>query len=134
MKYQIGIAMVFFAAVLLFAGASIRNPKNFLAALAFPDSITAEELKAEYQNKKVKVLIVPGHDDESKGGAQFQGRREADLNVQLAKELFELFKTDPHFEIFLTRDESGYYPEFSNYFSKIYYFLIHLIAQKVSSS
>lgn len=120
MKYRLGIAILFFAVILFFAGSPIRNPKNFLASLVFPDSITAQELKEKYQSRKVKVLIVPGHDDESRGGAQFQGIREADLNLSLAKELFQLFNDDSHFEAFLTRDESGYRPEFYNYFTQDY--------------
>jgi len=102
----------------------IRNHKNFLATLVFPESITSAELKEKYQTIKVKILIVPGHDDESKGGAQFQGTREADLNLRLASELFQLFNADSHFEVFLTRDETGYRPEFSSYFSRDYFNII----------
>lgn len=118
MQYRLGIAIIFLGIILFFTGALVIHDNKFLAALIFPESITPEELKEKYQNKNFKILIVPGHDNESKSGSQFEGIREKNLNLELASELFELFNADSHFEVFLTRDESGYRNEFSRYFSE----------------
>ena len=47
----------------------------------FAQGVLSEaDLKAKYQENKVKILIVPGHDDESKTGTSFAGLYERDLN------------------------------------------------------
>lgn len=117
MNYRFGIVLFFFAAVLISLGtAAIYNRGNLLA-LFFPESITVGELKAKYQTQHVRVLIVPGHDNEF-SGTQFRGTREADVTLRLGSELFKLFAADPKFQVFVTRDEHGYVPEFSNYFAQ----------------
>lgn len=78
------------------------------AVSAYPEVVTPEYLKDKYGTKPVKILIVPGHDDETLGGTVFRGFREADLNVKLGKELEKFFEADDNFEVFLARDESGY--------------------------
>ena len=95
MKYCLGIAIVFFTVILFFTGGKIAQA-----------------------NDKIKILIVPGHDNESAGGTQFRGMKEADLNLLVASKIFKLFDVDPKFQAFITRDQKGYKPEFSNYFSE----------------
>lgn len=83
----------------------------------FAQGVLSEaDLKSKYQENKVKILIVPGHDDESKTGTSFAGLYERDLNLQLAKGIYKLFKKDSHFSVFITRDNNGYLPQFSDYF------------------
>ena len=77
---------------------------------------TSPYLKNQFESsKKIKVLIVPGHDKESVG-AEFNGVKETDLTAMTGRFLFELFKNDDKFEVFLTRDENGYSKEFASYF------------------
>ena len=83
----------------------------------FAQGVLSEaNLKAKYQENKVKILIVPGHDDESKTGTSFAGLYERDLNLQLAKGIYKLFQKDKHFSVFITRDNNGYLPVFADYF------------------
>ncbi|HLP44215.1 MAG TPA: N-acetylmuramoyl-L-alanine amidase [Candidatus Nanoarchaeia archaeon] len=65
--------------------------------------------------KKLKVLIVPGHDDES-SGAQFNHVREADLTVELGEELYRLLQQDSSLNVSLLRTKDGYDPEFYSYY------------------
>ncbi len=67
-------------------------------------------------NAPYKILIVPGHDDESYG-AIFNGVKEADMNVKLGLYLYNLLKKDKKFKVFITRDWQGYTKEFSDYFA-----------------
>ena len=65
----------------------------------------------------VKILIVPGHDDEA-WGTQFKNVKEADMNVKLGLMLYNKLKKDKNFEVYITRDWEDYRPEFKEYFSK----------------
>lgn len=72
--------------------------------------------KQKYLDKKLKVLIVPGHDKEF-FGTQFKAIKEETFNLQLATDLYNYFNSDPHFEAYITRDSKGYLPVFQNYFT-----------------
>jgi N-acetylmuramoyl-L-alanine amidase len=63
----------------------------------------------------IKILLVPGHDDES-WGAQYGNLKEADMNLKLALSIYDLLKKDPRFQVYITRTWQGYTPEFANYF------------------
>ena len=67
--------------------------------------------------KPIRILIVPGHDNEV-WGAEYGNLKEADMNLALATEIFNIFKKDKRFEVYITRDQNGYVKEFSDYFSK----------------
>src|SRR3989344_8762130 len=89
---------------------------NFLAALFFPESITTAELKQHYADQRLKILIVPGHDNEN-WGTEFRNIREADLTLKTAEQLQRFLNQNPAFQVFVTRDQRGYAPLFENYFS-----------------
>ena len=100
----------------------IRGAKNFIASVFFTDSTTTEALKEHYSvaektKSKIKLLIVAGHDDEF-GGTEFRGVKEAKINLDLALNLAEFFKSNDKFEVTLVRDKNGYNPIFSDYFGK----------------
>jgi N-acetylmuramoyl-L-alanine amidase len=63
----------------------------------------------------IKILLVPGHDDEI-WGAQYGNLKEADMNVKLALTIYDLLKKDPRFVVYITRNWQGYTPEFAKYF------------------
>ncbi len=88
-----------------------------LASLVFPISITPEDLRAKHDTSKVRVLIVPGHDNK-KSGASFGGVREADLTLQAAEELYRFLDRNNRFEVFSARDffSGEYTPELDAYF------------------
>jgi peptidoglycan hydrolase-like protein with peptidoglycan-binding domain len=91
---------------------------NALAAASLPKGISLSELTQKYNDRKFRILIVPGHDDDAlSGGTSFGALKEADLNLQLAKKLAGFFRGDSHFIVFLSRDDSGYSPVLQDYFA-----------------
>jgi len=73
--------------------------------------VIAQKEETEQSKKgvidKTKILIVPGHDDEFYG-TEYQGVREADLNLIVAEKLYDLLQDDTRFNIQLTRNKLGY--------------------------
>jgi len=67
-------------------------------------------------NEQVRILIVPGHDDQI-WGSQYGNLKEANLNLKLATNIYDLLKKDQRFQVFITRDNDGYTKEFVDYFS-----------------
>lgn len=101
---------------------SFDDMRRAVAGVFFVDSITAGELKEAYAKAlkgdgKVKILIVPGHDD-AHWGTEFNGVREADLTVQVGEELAAQFVKHPAYEVTLLRDHTGYLPAFEKYFTE----------------
>ncbi len=84
--------------------ASIIN-KNSIETKDIVKKFTSDSSK-----KKVKVMIVAGHDDQN-SGAYFNGFREADLNLKLAIELDNLMASEK-IDTFLIRDEKGFNKKF----------------------
>lgn len=64
-----------------------------------------------------KILLVPGHDNEV-WGAQYGNIKEADMNLVLATQIYNILKKDKRFEVYITRDKNGYTKEFVDYFAK----------------
>lgn len=91
-----------------------------LASVFFTNSSTPELLRARYAEAgkggaPLKVLIVPGHDNEASGTA-YQGLREADLTLALGKQIAERLAKDPRLAVKIARNDKGYDPELSTYF------------------
>lgn len=95
--------------------------KNFLSAIFlisiafFGLQVFAEESK-DPNTKQIKILLVPGHDEEV-WGAQYGNIKEADMNLVLSKELLNILKKDKRFKVYTTRDSLGYTTIFSDYFA-----------------
>ena len=101
---------------------SFSDVGSFVAGVFFTESVTPEGLKEIYRKAgrgedKVRVLIVPGHDDEA-WGTEFRGIREADMTVAVGEELARRLTSDPLFEPTLVRTRSGYTEEFQTYFQE----------------
>ncbi len=76
---------------------------------------TYDSVKAKYKaGAGVRVLIVPGHDNEFYG-TSYQGTKEADLTLELAKIIKNEMMVDPRFDVTLSRDDAGYNPDFMEY-------------------
>jgi hypothetical protein len=122
-KYGLAIFMSVVVFVLVFSDRRtfvIKGAENLIGAIFFVDSITEGQIKAKYQQtaqspEKVRILVVPGHDDEF-WGAGFKNLREADLNLELGEKIFEVLKKDDRLQVLITRNKSGYIKEFSDYF------------------
>jgi len=97
-----------------YVGSALR----YVAGPFFAERITPEQILASYktENNKIKILIVPGHNNDS-FGAQFRGIKEAQMNAELGQELFEFFQKDDKFETYATRIKNGDYSQwFRDYF------------------
>ncbi len=104
---------VFLLLVVLFSASYLEIPYlgsalYYIAGPFFEESITPEELRDKYKDSKIRILIVPGHDNESVG-ANFNGIIESDLNVEVGYRLLDFFKEDGKFESFITREKNGGY-------------------------
>ncbi|MDD5050614.1 MAG: N-acetylmuramoyl-L-alanine amidase [Candidatus Pacebacteria bacterium] len=102
-------------------GLTFESVRHFVASVFFVDSSTSEILHQKYAEAanaaKLKILVVPGHDDEY-SGTQFGGIREADMTAELGEELTSLLSKDPRFVVTLSRTrEGGYNPIFQEYFA-----------------
>lgn len=63
----------------------------------------------------IRILIVPGHDNEI-WGAQYGTIKEADMNLVLATQIYNILKKDKRFKVYITRDSLGYTTAFNDYF------------------
>ncbi len=111
----------FFVQKDIFSISNFQN-KNQTAGY-FSDPVEIDELKERYEDfsngkkqisNRIKVLIVPGHDDEHYG-AEFGDIKEVDLNRQLAKELKDFLVADTNFRVFLASDENGFNDRIQKY-------------------
>ncbi|MBU0612220.1 N-acetylmuramoyl-L-alanine amidase [Patescibacteria group bacterium] len=66
-------------------------------------------------SEPIKILLVPGHDNEI-WGAQYGNLKEADMNLRLATDIYNILKKDKRFNVFITRNKNGYTKEFVDYF------------------
>ncbi|MCX6753164.1 MAG: N-acetylmuramoyl-L-alanine amidase [Candidatus Nomurabacteria bacterium] len=67
-------------------------------------------------NKPVRILIVPGHDDEV-WGTQYKNLKEADMNLVLASQIYNILNKDKRYQVYITRNSSGYTKDFADYFA-----------------
>lgn len=95
-----------------YVGSALR----YVAGPFFAERITPEQILANYETGKIKILIVPGHSNDS-FGTQFKEIKESQMNAELGQELFELFQKDNKFEVYTTRVQNGDYSRwFNDYF------------------
>lgn len=107
--------------VLLVAGWQLLKHENSLIyiskeassqrslALSFQEVVKTRDLKNDYRRGRLRVLIVPGHDNQF-SGASYQGKREADFNIEFARHLAEILATDSNLEVVVARDLlTGFY-------------------------
>ncbi|MFA7193633.1 MAG: N-acetylmuramoyl-L-alanine amidase [Candidatus Paceibacterota bacterium] len=97
--------------------------ENNSQTASLSDAVSVDDLKNRYKRfsngrnhvaNRIKVLIVPGHDDVHHG-ATFNGLREVDLNRELAKNLYQFLLKDKNFRVFLASDENGFNDRIENY-------------------
>ncbi|MDD3531421.1 MAG: N-acetylmuramoyl-L-alanine amidase [Candidatus Pacebacteria bacterium] len=98
------------------------------AAVFFVTSITSAQIQETYRAsgsqtsasealpaKKVKILIVPGHEPDT-GGTEYQGVVERDVVVDIADALATLLAQNPHYEVMVARTKIAWNPLLQNYF------------------
>ena len=79
-----------------------------------PGNISAIFSSTLHNNKKIRVLIVPGHEPND-GGADYKGIYERDLNLQLSIELENDLSKNPNIEVMMVRDENGWNSNLENF-------------------
>jgi N-acetylmuramoyl-L-alanine amidase len=89
----------------------------FILLLCIIPLFNAEAVTPAAKKPAIKILLVPGHDDEV-WGAQYGAIKEADMNLSLAARIYGILKKDKRFEVHITRDKEGYTKEFSDYFTQ----------------
>lgn len=97
---------------------SAKFPKIFIFIaffLIFSPYLGEASLVEEMLPSRVKVLLVPGHDDKSYG-ARYGNIKEADMNLALATQIYEILKEDNRLKVYISRDENGYIEEFMDFF------------------
>lgn len=90
---------------------------NDLASLFFTADFSPQILASKYADSNLKILIVPGHDNEYYG-TSFEDIKEADLTLKIGSYLFDYLRQNKKFKVFIVMDENGYLPEFREYFKK----------------
>ena len=90
---------------------------NCTVIFAAPATTTEELLQKYNSPKKVKILLVPGHEINS-GGTEYYGLLERELVVRVADELRKLLADDRKFEVLQLRDTKQFNSRFERYFQK----------------
>jgi len=89
--------------------------------LSARNAVTVADLRANYSatstqpQKKVRVLIVPGHEPDF-GGTQFKNLYERDLAAELGGDLQNFLDTNNNYQTSITRDAQSWNPTFADYF------------------
>lgn len=120
--YVLALVLGFSAYKNVYLAQSLKGTQNYLASVFFTQSITVSDLKQKYlgastTEKKVRILIVPGHEPDY-GGAEYKNLKERDLNVEMAEVLKDKLSADTRFEIILSRDKNDWNPEIKKYFTE----------------
>lgn len=89
---------------------------------AFPETVSPQDLTRAYAEaaaggKKVRILIVPGHEP-TYGGTEFMGFYERELVLSLAQQLKKELQADKNIEVLVARDASGWNADLARYFIK----------------
>ncbi|MFA6554542.1 MAG: N-acetylmuramoyl-L-alanine amidase [Candidatus Paceibacterota bacterium] len=66
-------------------------------------------------DKKVKILLVPGHEPDY-GGAEYGSLFERKMTVEIAEQLQKFLDTNGRYQVYVTRDENSWSPMFFEYF------------------
>lgn len=90
-----------------------HNPKTIMQIKSRYDS--ANISRPLIPVKKVRVLLVPGHEP-GYGGAEYGSLKEREMTVELAQDLRQFLQANSRYEVFMTRDNSSWNLIFDNYF------------------
>ena len=101
---------------------SKENTSKMTASVFFVPSVKTESLQEKYNNalttgKKLKILIVPGHEPDF-GGAEYRDLKERDMAVDLAHNIYSYLSQNPHYDVAFTRNKDGWNPELATYFNQ----------------
>lgn len=92
-----------------------HKPKSVADIKAKYDSNTKVLGFPKVDAKKVRVLLVPGHEP-TYGGAEYATLKERNMVVDLAQDLRGFLESSGRYEVFVTRNKEAWYPIFDEYF------------------
>jgi len=78
-------------------------------------SSSAPKEKAVPSARKIRILIVPGHEPQS-GGTEFNGVYERDIVVDIAQHLALLLSANPNYEVMVARGKEAWDSTLETYF------------------
>jgi len=92
--------------------------KNALSSVFFTESTSTEYLKGLYNssNKKIRILVVPGHDSKIEG-ATFKGIRESEMDALIGEQLTRFLRDNQKYEVIMTRNSEVYNETITNFIS-----------------
>jgi N-acetylmuramoyl-L-alanine amidase len=90
--------------------------KLIIPVLLFLVSCPTVFASQDAESKVVKILIVPGHDQDFPG-AKYKNLREADMAVAVALQLEKFLAQDPNIKVTVSRNNEGYLPALLDYFA-----------------
>ncbi|MCX7905798.1 MAG: N-acetylmuramoyl-L-alanine amidase [Elusimicrobiales bacterium] len=82
----------------------IDNNIQSSVTISMPDNIIP------VKKEKYIIVIDPGHGGKDPGGKVIFGKPEKQINLEISKKLYELFKNDERFDVKLTRDDDIFIP------------------------
>lgn len=91
---------------------------------------SSEKFNQIIENKKVRILIDPGHNAATKGSVGYLGY-EYYMNLRVARELAKMLSEDERFEYFLSRDGAYYSRPVKEYMTNNYGELLGIYNTKV---
>lgn len=103
------------AAVFLVPSITVAQITSNYNGSQFGDSVTATSSAPSEPAKKVRILIVPGHQPDL-GGTEFNGLHERDVVVDIADALANLLLQNPHFDVMVARTKTAWNPVLQTYF------------------
>jgi len=103
------------AAVFLVPSITIAQITSDYHGSQFGDSVAMTSPVSSESAKKVRILIVPGHQPDS-GGTEFNGLYERDVVVDIADTLATLLAQNPHYDVMVARTKTAWNPILQNYF------------------
>lgn len=104
--YLFVVLLVLFSQLSFLNLKSLSEASDNAALLMLAETIRPEDLRAAFAEKKLSILIVPGHDSTSIG-ATYRGIKETDLNVDLAHKIFDEFSQDGRYSARISRERDG---------------------------
>lgn len=96
----------------------LAGPSHAIAATdGFDKGATAKELRDQYDDGKIRILIAAGHEP-GYGGAVYQGVYEREIVSEIAAELANELEKNPNYEVIVTRNNAKWNSSLSKYFDK----------------
>ncbi|MFA5744962.1 MAG: N-acetylmuramoyl-L-alanine amidase [Candidatus Paceibacterota bacterium] len=102
------------AAVFFVPSITVAQIQNDYRGVQISDSIAGAR-SAPASGKRVRILIVPGHEPDA-GGAEFGNLKERTIVVDIANALAALLSQNPHYEVMVSRTKTAWNPILQDYF------------------